>query len=318
MTFDANMLLQAAHQVAASQQYPKGALYLVATPIGNLADISLRAVHVLSLVDVVACEDTRVTGNLLRHLGLDKKLMAVHQHNEAGGAQNVVAMLQEGLRVAYVSDAGTPAVSDPGAHLVRAAQAVGLPVVPLPGASSVITALSVAGDVPAHGFHFIGFLPSKGAARLTQLREALGQPHSVVLLEAPHRIADLAAELTDALPHGRVTVCRELTKQFESIATMDIADLPAWLKADANRQRGEFVVVVHAVAQEADAQQALPAPMDALLQELVRHIPVKQAAGLVADAAGRPRKALYDVALRHREQLQDDQDQADHNGTDSD
>jgi len=295
------MLLQAAHQVAGSQQYPKGALYLVATPIGNLADISLRAVHTLSLVDAVACEDTRVSGHLLRHMGLDKKLIALHQHNELSSAQGVIALLQQGQRVAYISDAGTPAVSDPGAHLVAAVQLAGLTVVPLPGASSVTTAMSAAGDALANGFRFIGFLPSKGAARLSVLKEALGLPHSVVLFEAPHRIEDLARELADTLPQGRVTVCRELTKQFEEIATIDIAAMPAWLQVGTNRQRGEFVLVVHAVQQEATSQ-ALPPEMDAILKELVRHLPVKQAAGLVADAAGWPRKALYELALQHRQQ----------------
>jgi 16S rRNA (cytidine1402-2'-O)-methyltransferase len=293
------MLLQAAHQVAGSQQYPKGALYLVATPIGNMADLSLRAVHVLSLVDAVACEDTRVSGQLLRQLGLDKRLISVHQHNETTSAHNVVAMLQEGLRVAYVSDAGTPAVSDPGAHLVKAAQAAGLIVVPVPGASSVTTAMSAAGDAQANGFHFIGFLPSKGAARVAVLRGALGGDASAVLFEAPHRIEALAKELLEVLPEGRVTVCRELTKQFEEIATIDIGTMPAWLQTNAHRQRGEFVLVVHAVTKGA-AELTLPPAMDAVLRELVRHIPVKQAAGLVADAAGWPKKALYELALGYR------------------
>lgn len=295
------MLLQAAHQVAGSQQYPKGALYLVATPIGNLADISLRAVHTLSLADAVACEDTRVSGHLLRHMGLDKKLIALHQHNETSGAQGIVALLQQGQRVAYVSDAGTPAVSDPGAHLVAAVRAAGLQVVPLPGASSVTTAMSAAGDAAASGFRFVGFLPSKGAARLAALQEALGQPHSVVLFEAPHRIGELAGELVQALPGGTVTLCRELSKQFEEIATLPIDQMPAWLAASANRQRGEFVLVVHAVSTQTTGQN-LPPAMDAILKELVRHIPVKQAAGLVADAAGWPRKALYELALRHRQE----------------
>ncbi len=299
------MLLQAAHQVAGSQQYPKGALYLVATPIGNMADMSLRALHVLSLVDVVACEDTRVTGQFLRHLGLDKRLVALHQHNEVESAQGVVALMQDGQRVAYVSDAGTPAVSDPGAHLVAAAQSAGLVVMPLPGASSVTTAMSVAGDTHAHGFRFVGFLPSKGAARLAVLREVLGQPFSVVLFEAPHRIEALGAELIEVVPQGRVTVCRELTKQFEEIATMDVAALPAWLQANTHRQRGEFVLVLHAAPRSAE-EQVLPPAMDALLQELVRHVPVKLAAGLVADAAGWPRKALYEMALQHRQQSEPD------------
>lgn len=286
--------------MAGGQQYPKGALYLVATPIGNLADITLRAVQALTLADVIACEDTRVTGGFLRHLGIDKRLVPLHQHNEVGGAQALIALMQAGQRVAYVSDAGTPAVSDPGAHLVQAAQAAGLTVVPLPGASSVTTAMSVAGDTVAQGFRFLGFLPAKGAARQTQLREALGQSCSVVLFEAPHRIDALARDLVEVLPHGRLTLCRELTKQFEEIATLPVADFPAWLTAEAYRQRGEFVIVVH--AQPAEVAETLLTPAQAaLLQTLVQHIPVKQASGLLADVTGLPRKALYDQALTYRD-----------------
>jgi len=300
VTLDVNLLLQAAQQVAGSQQYPKGALYLVPTPIGNLADLSLRAVHVLALVDAVACEDTRVSGGLLRHLGLDKSLIALHQHNEQAVAGQVVARLQAGERIAYVSDAGTPGISDPGAHLVAAVQAAGLAVTPLPGPSSVTTALSASGDAAAHGFLFEGFLPAKGAARLNRLREVLGRAHSTVLFEAPHRIESLAAELREALPQGRVTLCRELSKQFETIVTLPVAELAAWLKADANRLRGEFVLVVHAQPAPPEAEGLAP-EVQALLLEMVAHVPVKQAAALVADVLGLPRKALYDDALRLRQ-----------------
>lgn len=286
--------------MAGSQQYPKGALYLVPTPIGNLADLSLRAVHVLALVDAVACEDTRVSGGLLRHLGLDKPLMALHQHNEQAVAGQVVARLQAGERIAYVSDAGTPAISDPGAHLVAAANAAGLAVMPLPGPSSVTTALSASGDATAHGFLFEGFLPAKGAARLNRLREVLGQAHSTVLFEAPHRIEALADELSEVLPEGRVTLCRELSKQFETIATLPVVELSGWLKADANRVRGEFVLVVHALPTTQEPTGIAP-EVQALLGELVAHVPVKQAAALVADVLGLPRKALYDDALRLRQ-----------------
>ncbi len=294
------MLLQAARHVAAGQQYPKGALYLVPTPIGNLADLSLRAVHVLDLVDAVACEDTRVSGQLLRHMGLDKPLMAVHQHNEVGAAQRVVALLQEGQRVAYVSDAGTPAISDPGAHLVAAVAAAGQPIVPLAGPSAVTTALSAAGDVHAQGFRFLGFLPSKGAARQTALREAVTPGASLVLFEAPHRITDLADDLVAVCPDGTVTLCRELSKQFEDIATVPVAALPAWLNDGPHRQRGEFVVVLHARRPSDDAAALTPAAA-AVLAELVRHVPVKKAAGLVADLTGLPRKALYDTAQALRD-----------------
>ncbi|MDE2402587.1 MAG: 16S rRNA (cytidine(1402)-2'-O)-methyltransferase [Burkholderiales bacterium] len=305
MTFDANVLLQAASHAAAGQQYPKGALYLVATPIGNLADMTLRAIQVLVLVDVVACEDTRVTGRLLQHFGLDKKMMSVHQHNEASSARQIIEALQQGLRVAYVSDAGTPAVSDPGAQLVAQIQAAGLRAVPIPGVSSVTTALSVAGDTAGTAFHFVGFLPAKGAARATALDEALTWPGSVVLFEAPHRIDDLARDLQAAASTRQVTLCRELTKQFEEIATLSVADLPAWVKAQANRDRGEFVVVVHAAAAAA-ATQALSTEVQALLKALSSHFPLKQAAGLVADVTHLPRKALYEQALQWRQAEQRD------------
>lgn len=294
------MLLQAASHAAAGQQYPKGALYLVATPIGNLADITLRAIQVLVLADVVACEDTRVTGGLLRHLGLDKRMMAVHQHNESSAAHQVIEALQQGQRVAYVSDAGTPAVSDPGAQLVARVQAAGLRAVPIPGVSSVTTALSVAGDTASTGFHFMGFLPSKGAARSTALDEALAWPGSLVLFEAPHRIDDLARDLQTHAAHRQVTLCRELTKQFEEIATLGVAQLPEWIKAQPHRDRGEFVVVVHAAGAVAAADE-FSAEVLALLQALSSHLPIKQAAGLVADVTRLPRKALYEKALSWRQ-----------------
>ena len=298
------MLLQAASHAAAGQQYPKGALYLVATPIGNLADMTLRAIQVLALADIVACEDTRVTGRLLQHFGLDKKMMAVHQHNEASSAQQVIEALQQGLRVAYVSDAGTPAVSDPGAQLVAQVQAAGLRAVPIPGVSSVTTALSVAGDTASTGFHFLGFLPSKGAARATALDAALAWPGSLVLFEAPHRIDDLARDLQAGAAHRQVTLCRELTKQFEEIATLGVDQLPAWIKAQAHRDRGEFVVVIHA-APPAEASAEMPPEVLALLKALADHLPVKQAAGLVSDVTRWPRKALYEQALRWRQADED-------------
>jgi len=300
------MLLQAASHVAAGQQYPKGALYLVATPIGNLADLTLRAIHLLALADVVACEDTRVTARLLQHVGLDKRLMSVHQHNEVGSAAQVIDVLQQGLRVAYVSDAGTPAVSDPGAQLVAQVRAAGLKVVPIPGVSSVPTALSVAGDHQASAFHFAGFLPAKGASRAQALSEALLWPGSVVFFEAPHRIADLLKDLQQGLrPERSVTVCRELTKQFEEVATVPAGELQAWLKADSNRERGEFVVVVHSQA-PAEGEADLPPEVLALLKALSEHLPIKQAAGLVADVTHLPRKQLYDMALSWRQQRETD------------
>jgi 16S rRNA (cytidine1402-2'-O)-methyltransferase len=292
---NAPLIQQAAASAAGAQQYPKGALYVVATPIGNLADLTLRAVHVLGLVDAVACEDTRVSSGLLRHLGLDKPLLALHEHNEAQAAQAVIARLARDERVAYVSDAGTPAVSDPGARLVAAVRAAGHRVLPLPGASSVTLALSAAGDVQGSGFRFVGFLPAKAGERAERLRALAASPETTVLFEAPHRIAALAAALAEAMPARPVTLCRELTKQFESIDTQPAAALPAWLAADANRTRGEFVLVLH--AQPAEADDAAEAGTEHLLRTLLAALPLKQAVALAAEASGAPRNALYQRAL---------------------
>ena len=285
---------------------------MLATPIGNLADLSLRAIHVLGLVDAVACEDTRVTGGLLRHLGLDKPLLALHQHNEQGASQAVIARLAAGQRVAYASDAGTPAISDPGAVLVAAVVAAGYRVVPIPGASSAVAALSAAGDVLAQGFAFIGFLPGKGADRRTALTAAASAPGCQVLFEAPHRILALAAGLAEAAPARRVTLCRELTKQFESICTLAAADLPGWLAADSNRCRGEFVLVLHTLApvELPAGAGGLSAEAERLLGPLLRELPLKQAVALAAELSGAPRNALYERALALRQARDDDSDRA--------
>jgi 16S rRNA (cytidine1402-2'-O)-methyltransferase len=286
--------LAAARDAAAAQHYPQGTLYMVATPIGNLADIGLRALHVLQLVDAIACEDTRHTQALLRAYGIDgKALLSVHRHNEAEGAQEVVARLQQGQRVAYASDAGTPGVSDPGARVVAAVRAAGLAVVPLPGASSVTTILSA---LPAQqedsSFVFQGFLPAKAGER-QQAVESLRQEHrAVVLLEAPHRIAALADALAPLGARG-VTVGRELTKQFEEIASLTCAELPAWVQASPQRSRGEFALVLHAVAQQRDEGAALR-----VLQQLLAELPVKTAVKLAAEITGAPRNELYEAALR--------------------
>lgn len=275
---------------------------MVATPIGNLADLSLRAIHVLGLVDAVACEDTRLSGRLLQHLGLDKPLLALHQHNEHSAAQAVLARLQAGQRVAYISDAGTPAVSDPGAALVAVVAAAGLRVMPIPGASSVVTALSAAGDAAATGFCFQGFLPAKGQERREALARLLALPLAQVLFEAPHRIAALLAELAAQAPARRLTICRELTKQFEQIHTLPAAEAPAWLAADDQRGRGEFVLVLHAAPAAAPAAaDALPAAAEQALAVLLRELPLKQAVALAAELSGAPRNALYTRALALRD-----------------
>ncbi|HEX6703962.1 MAG TPA: 16S rRNA (cytidine(1402)-2'-O)-methyltransferase [Albitalea sp.] len=294
-TPNASLLLQAAQSAAGGQQYPAGALYVVATPIGNLADLSLRAIHVLSRVDVVACEDTRHTALLLRHLGLDKTLLAVHEHNEREAAQAVLARLSAGERVAYVSDAGTPAISDPGAALVAAVRQQGHAVVPVPGASSAVAALSVSGDTQPGGFRFHGFVPAKGAERTQALKALVADPSAQVLFEAPHRIESLARDLAALCPPRRLTLCRELTKQFETVATMQADALPSWLAADTHRLRGEFVVVLHGLA--APDTDASAATHDHALRTLLAALPLKQAVALAADLTGAPRNALYARAL---------------------
>jgi 16S rRNA (cytidine1402-2'-O)-methyltransferase len=292
--------LVAAHDAAASQHYPHGALYVVATPIGNLADISLRALHVLMLAETIACEDTRHTQALLRAYGIDKtaqQLMAVHQHNEAQAAQGVMEKLQQGQRVAYVSDAGTPAVSDPGARLVSAVRSGGCRVVPLPGASSVTTALSVAGigsgGTESTGFVFAGFLAAKATERAQAVQALAQEPRSVILLEAPHRIEALAQALA-ALGARPVTIGRELTKQFEEITTLACQDFPAWLAGHPNRQRGEFALVLHPAP--APAQAEVGADLR-ILGLLLAELPLKTAVKLAVEITGQPRNVLYEAAL---------------------
>jgi len=291
-------LLSAAAAAAGTQQYPAAALYVVATPIGNLADLSLRAIHVLALADAVACEDTRVSAGLLRHLGLDKPMLALHAHNEREASQTVLARLAAGERVAYVSDAGTPAVSDPGAALVAAAQLAGYRCVPIPGVSSALAALSVAGDAASSGFAFVGFLNARGAERSQALTALAAAPATQVLFEAPHRIEALLAGLAQACPARQVTLCRELTKQFETVASMPAGALPAWLAADSNRSRGEFVLVLHALKPEAAERDALA---ERTLATLLRELPLKQAVSLTAEICGAPRNALYQRALDLRD-----------------
>ncbi|WP_042417411.1 16S rRNA (cytidine(1402)-2'-O)-methyltransferase [Comamonas aquatica] len=290
--------LTAAHDAAASQNYPQACLYVVATPIGNLADISLRALHVLQRVDAIACEDTRHTQGLLRSYGLERpghQLLAVHQHNEAEAAAGIITRLQQGQRIAYVSDAGTPGVSDPGARLCAAVAAAGLRTMPLPGASSITSALSVAGCVPhgqtEGGFVFAGFLPTKNAERQAAVHKLAAEPRCTVLLEAPHRIQDLAKALAVLGPRP-VTLAREITKQFEQISTHAAHDVAAWLDVDATRSKGEFVVVLHPVAVQQDGGDA-----ERVLRLLLAELPTKTAVKLTAEITGGHRNTLYDRAL---------------------
>jgi 16S rRNA (cytidine1402-2'-O)-methyltransferase len=304
-TIDAPLLRQAAAAAAGGQSYPAGALYVVATPIGNLADLSLRAIHLLALADAIACEDTRHSAPLLRALGIEgKPLLAVHEHNERAAAAGVIERLQRGERVAFVSDAGTPAVSDPGAALVAAVSAAGQRCIPVPGASSAAAALSVAGDAQGQGFVFHGFLPIKAGERAQALQRIAADAHTAILFEAPHRIAPLAAELAASCGARRVTVCRELTKQFEAVSSLPADTLPQWLAEDANRLRGEFVLVIHALDRSGD--EALPDRHDRVLDALLAALPLKQAVALAVELTGAPRNALYGRALARKRDSQGD------------
>ena len=286
--------LTAAHDTSAHQNHPTHTLYVVATPIGNLSDITLRALHLLNLCEVIACEDTRHTQQLLRAYGIDKsgaQLIALHQHNEHEAAQTVISRLTQGQRVAYVSDAGTPAISDPGARLVDATRNAGFRVLPLPGASSVTTVLSAAGMTGQDGFVFVGFLPSKATERQHAVQKLASETRAIVLLEAPHRIEALCQALS-VLGTRRVTIGRELTKQFENIDTLAACELPAWLAGKPERQRGEFVLVIH------DAPAAhVQGDGLRVLQLLLPELPLKTAVKLAAEISGESKNFLYDQAL---------------------
>ena len=284
------------------QQWPTHALYVVATPIGNLGDLSLRAWHALSRADVIAAEDTRASRNLLEAWGINTPLMAAHRHNEFSAATEIVERIQSGQRVALISDAGSPAVSDPGGLVVQAVRQAGLRVIPLPGASALITALMSAGVTTdaSPGFVFAGFAPTKSAARQRWFRQWTQLPAATVFYEAPHRIV---ASATDAMavvgPTRKVTFARELTKRFEEIATMPIEQAAQWLAADPHREQGEYVVIIHPPVVEQSEALALEvnASVDAWLDVLLESMSVRDVARVAAKATGQPRDALYTRAL---------------------
>jgi 16S rRNA (cytidine1402-2'-O)-methyltransferase len=271
------------------------ALYVVATPIGNLRDITLRALDVLTAADVIAAEDKRNTAHLLTHHGIAaNKLIAVHQHNERGAAEKIIAQLQSGQSVAFVSDAGTPAVSDPGALLVQAVLAAGLRVIPIPGASAAVAALSAAGLADPH-FLFYGFLPNKSAARRTALQALCRHPYTLVFYEAPHRIVECVNDLCAVLGGERqIVLAREITKLFETIHACRLSEAEAWLLSDSNQQRGEFVVLVSGAV----PQPGLSAETLATLTLLLDELPLKQATQLAAKITGANRSELYQLALQ--------------------
>lgn len=284
---------------AAGQDYPASTLYVVATPIGNRADITVRALACLMRVDVVAAEDTRTARQLLRHYGIDKPMIAAHRHNEHEAAAAITARVTAGERVAYVSDAGTPGISDPGSRLVAAVRAAGHRVVPIPGASALTTALSAAGvdDGPVQ---FIGFLPAKSGQAATVLRSLEATAAHLVFYEAPHRIVDTLGALSTVFGDRHVVIARELTKRFETIHRCRADEAVAWVEADPQRLRGEFVVIVEAPTREDDdAERALQRALP-ILDRLIASLPLSEAASLAAEVTGVSRKALYAAALKRR------------------
>jgi 16S rRNA (cytidine1402-2'-O)-methyltransferase len=273
------------------------ALYVVPTPLGNLSDMTPRAVEVLRRVVWVACEDTRHSAPLLRHFGVSARLLAAHEHNEEAAAQQIVARLHEGESVALVCDAGTPAISDPGARLVARVREAGFPVVPLPGPCAAITALSASGLTEPH-FLFYGFLPAKAGQRETALRELSGMPYVLVFYEAPHRIVETVGSLLAVFGARRTLVlARELTKLFETVHVCPLGEAPDWLEADANRQRGEFVLMVSGALSSADEEEG-----ERVLRLLLDEgLSVKQAAKLAHAITGAAKNAMYDLALQLHE-----------------
>jgi 16S rRNA (cytidine1402-2'-O)-methyltransferase len=268
-------------------------LYIVATPLGNARDITLRALDILRAVDVVAAEDTRHSQRLFDAHGMRAHLLALHEHNEQEGATRVIDLLGQGRHVALITDAGTPAISDPGARLVARVREAGYPVVPIPGPCAAVVAMSVSGLMDAH-FQFVGFLPPKSTARRAALEHLRGVDAALLVYEAPHRVVECVDDMLVILGgERRLVVCRELTKMFEQIAAMPLVDAPAWFAQDANRQKGEFVLVIGS----APALTGVPPAAERVLRLLVGEMPLKRAAKLAAELTGVPKNDLYDFGL---------------------
>ena len=274
-----------------TKEFP--ALYVVPTPLGNLSDMTQRAIDVLRQVPWVAAEDTRHTAPLLKHYGCGARMLPAHEHNEEAAAQQVIGKLRDGESVALVSDAGTPAVSDPGARLVARVRAAGFRVVPLPGACAAVTALSASGLTEPH-FLFYGFLPARNKQREDELSALAGLPYALVFYEAPHRILETVGSLAEVLGGGRTLVlARELTKLFETIHSCHLGEALEWLQADANRQRGEFVLLVSGAVASGDDGEG-----ERVLKLLLDDgVSVKQAARLAHAITGAPKNAMYELAL---------------------
>ncbi len=267
---------------------------MVATPIGNLNDMTPRAIAALKGADVIAAEDTRVTGQLLKHFNISTPMVSLREHNEHSMAEKLVARMLAGETIAQVSDAGTPAVSDPGALLAAAAHAAGCKIIPVPGASALTTALSASGFVSPHAL-FYGFLPPKNKQRCDALAELKEQSFITVFYEAPHRIVDCLADMAAVFgPEREAVLCREITKTFETIRRLPLGELAAWVASDSNQERGESVIVVNAAPK---AEKANGADYDKILLPLIAELPLKQAVALAVSISGAPKNALYERAL---------------------
>jgi len=276
-----------------------GSLYVVATPIGNLDDISARALRILREVALIAAEDTRHSARLLQHFGIQTPLAACHEHNERDQGGRFLARLQAGEDVALISDAGTPLISDPGYHLVRQARAAGFAVVPVPGACALIAALSAAG-LPSDRFIFEGFLPAKAAGRRARLEQVREEPRTLIFYEAPHRILECLQDMCEVFGDDRpALLARELTKTFETLQGLPLAELCEWVAADSNQQRGECVVLV-AGWQAPEGEEAVSAEALRVLDLLLSEMPLKRAAALAAEITGVRKNVLYQVALERK------------------
>ena len=272
-----------------------GTLYIVATPIGNLGDMTARAITVLQQVALIAAEDTRHSGPLLQHFGIATPCIACHDHNERAIADGLVARLVAGESLALISDAGTPLISDPGYHLVRSAHEAGVPVVPVPGASALIAALSASG-LPSDRFSFEGFLPAKSSARRQRLQTLVADGRTLIFYESTHRIEESLADMVTVFgPQRYVVIAREITKRFETIHGDTLESLVAWVAADPNQCKGEFVVMVHGA--DAPETREIDAEAERVLKLLLEELPVKQAAALAAKITGAKKNVLYQFAL---------------------
>lgn len=269
-----------------------GRLFVVATPIGNLSDMTAHAISCLKSVDIIACEDTRTSSKLLNHFGITTKTWAYHDHNADTQTQKLLERLQMGQTVALISDAGTPLISDPGFRLVQACHQAGICVSPVAGASAVIAALSVAG-LPSDKFYFYGFLPAKSVARQNELKAVSTLPCTLIFYEAPHRIVACVADMLTVLGNRSVTFCRELTKTFETVHHTDLAGLLALIQNDSNQQKGEMVLVVAGATEQLSGVGDNDEVLMALLQEL----PLKKAVMVAAKLTGAKKNTLYDRAL---------------------